>query len=430
MSVKNSRILVISSPSPVTGGGGLRALRSLLEYVKYFDAYLFVPWGLWSNKQLLRKSLNYLRELRNAGIRFGGFSSTPSALQSVSRVLKSRIAEMLFSLLVPKIVHIDVGMLKYDAIVVLHEPWDTVYSGYVLTEVLDVPAMVLLHDPPFYGSTKRFENILKALALWRKVRSDNAIKNLAFEIELYTRMKSMAFLQKLRYEKVLRRYKLVLGVTKATATEMGGEWVDRMYCFDPGVSLDDEDLEVIKSVRARVREKQDYIVFGGRPIAEKGLAEALIAFKFISKHFSNLKLVFTGRISPESYAHVKKALKRLGIEDKVVFTGFVSRERRFEIVARAKLIIYPSHVDAFSYAVLESLHLGTPVVAYRIPALEIYYGKSPGVELVEEGDIKALTVKAIDVLEKGVETVEPPKIKSWREIMNEEIEIIRKLISK
>jgi glycosyltransferase involved in cell wall biosynthesis len=93
-------------------------------------------------------------------------------------------------------------------------------------------------------------------------------------------------------------------------------------------------------------------------------------------------------------------------------------------------MLYPSHVDAFSYAVLESLHLGTPVVGYRIPALEIYYGKSPGVTLVEEGDIEALTVKAIDVLEKGVEAVEPPKIKSWKEIMNEEIEIIRKLVSR
>jgi glycosyltransferase involved in cell wall biosynthesis len=125
--------------------------------------------------------------------------------------------------------------------------------------------------------------------------------------------------------------------------------------------------------------------------------------------------VFTGRISPGIYARVKRVLRRLGIEDKVVFTGFVSREKRFEIVAKAKLMLYPSHVDAFSYVVLESLHLETPVVGYRIPALEIYYGKSPGVELVEKGDIEALTVKTIDVLEKGIEAVEPPKIKSWRD---------------
>jgi hypothetical protein len=44
----------------------------------------------------------------------------------------------------------------------------------------------------------------------------------------------------------------------------------------------------------------------------------------------------------------------------------------------------------------------------------------------EEGDIEALTIKAIDALEKGVDTVEPPEIKSWEEILNEEIEMITK----
>jgi hypothetical protein len=52
---------------------------------------------------------------------------------------------------------------------------------------------------------------------------------------------------------------------------------------------------------------------------------------------------------------------------------------------------------------------------YRIPALEIYYSRCLGVELVEEGDAEALTVKAIEILEKGVEAVEPLKIKSCRD---------------
>ena len=63
----------------------------------------------------------------------------------------------------------------------------------------------------------------------------------------------------------------------------------------------------------------------------------------------------------------------------------MSREKRFEIVARARLIIYPSNVDTFPYAVLESPHLGIPVIGYKIPPLEIYYGRQQGVKLVEEG---------------------------------------------
>jgi hypothetical protein len=50
------------------------------------------------------------------------------------------------------------------------------------------------------------------------------------------------------------------------------------------------------------------------------------------------------------------------------------------------------------------------------------------VELVEEWDLEALTVKAIDILEKGVDMIEPPKIKSWEEIMSEEIRLVYKLV--
>jgi glycosyltransferase involved in cell wall biosynthesis len=77
---------------------------------------------------------------------------------------------------------------------------------------------------------------------------------------------------------------------------------------------------------------------------------------------------------------------------------------------------------------LESLHLGTPVIAYRIPALEIYYGGTSGVELVDEWNLESFTVKAIDILEKGVGVIEPPKIKSWDEIMNEEVRIVQRLV--
>jgi ABC-type sulfate transport system substrate-binding protein len=36
-----------------------------------------------------------------------------------------------------------------------------------------------------------------------------------------------------------------------------------------------------------------------------------------------------------------------------------------------------------------------------------------------------MTVKAIEILEKGVKAIEPPKIKNWKDIMNEEIKIIK-----
>jgi glycosyltransferase involved in cell wall biosynthesis len=184
----------------------------------------------------------------------------------------------------------------------------------------------------------------------------------------------------------------------------------------------------MKRVRERVESKGNYVVFGGRPRAVKGLAEALIVFKQILKSSSELKLVVTGRLTKTMSMILGKMCRKLGLADKVVFTGFIPRAERFEVIAKAREMLYPSHEDAFSYAVLESLHLGTPVVGYKIPALEINYGELPGVVLVDERDLEALAVKTMEILEKRLDAVEPPKVKPWEEIMSEEVGLIHKLL--
>ncbi len=174
----------------------------------------------------------------------------------------------------------------------------------------------------------------------------------------------------------------------------------------------------MQEVRRRYREQKGFIVFDGRPDATRGVVEVLTAFKLISRYFNGVKLIITGVHDARIALELKMLCKRMCVEDKVLVLGFIPREKRFEIAVRAKLMLYPSHVDAFSYAFLESLHLGTVVVGYRIPALEMYYGNVSGVELVEEGDVEALVAKAVDILEKGVEAIEVPRIRSWgREIV-------------
>jgi glycosyltransferase involved in cell wall biosynthesis len=62
------------------------------------------------------------------------------------------------------------------------------------------------------------------------------------------------------------------------------------------------------------------------------------------------------------------------------------------------MLIYPSHCDTFSLVVLESLCLGTSVVAYNIPAITSIYRNLPAVRIVEEYDYKNMAKKAIEIL--------------------------------
>jgi glycosyltransferase involved in cell wall biosynthesis len=124
------------------------------------------------------------------------------------------------------------------------------------------------------------------------------------------------------------------------------------------------------------------------------------------------------------------SVKKLEISDKVVFTGFISREERLKLVAESKLMLYPSHIDSYSYAVLEAFFLGTPVVAYDIPAIRLYHSSNPGIAIVPEGDIEAFTTTTLDFLEStNISEPEIPKIRRWNEISEEEVNLIRRYLS-
>jgi hypothetical protein len=100
--------------------------------------------GLWDNKEALQESVKYLMELRRLGVRFAGFSQLPKAIHRSREVLGTRILETLAPLMVPSIARLEVGVTDYQAVVVLHEVWDAVYSGIVLAKHFNAPSAVLL----------------------------------------------------------------------------------------------------------------------------------------------------------------------------------------------------------------------------------------------------------------------------------------------
>jgi len=107
--------------------------------------------------------------------------------------------------------------------------------------------------------------------------------------------------------------------------------------------------------------------------------------------------VVTGGFSDESTRSAfGRAAEREGLKlgEDIVLAGFLPKEKYYETLARARALIYPSHSDSFSLAILESLAAGTPVVAYDIPGPRGVYGGLPAVRFVREFDHKAMAEKA------------------------------------
>lgn len=89
------------------------------------------------------------------------------------------------------------------------------------------------------------------------------------------------------------------------------------------------------------------------------------------------KLVLVGEGHDMEYPRKALSLvKSMGIEEEVIFTGYVQEEDLPTIYTMADLSIVPSLDESFGFATLESMGCGTPVIASNIPALQEVLGDS------------------------------------------------------
>lgn len=145
-------------------------------------------------------------------------------------------------------------------------------------------------------------------------------------------------------------------------------------------------------VKNVVKEEQPTLIFVGRLNKMKGVEDAIRAFADAKKRIKNLKLWIVGK-GEEDY---EKTLKLLSKSLKVnpVFWGFVSEEKKFELMAKAHAIVVPSIREGFGLIVPEAGSVGTPAIVYDVHGLR---------DTVENG-VNGLRVhKSVFSLAKGID---------------------------
>ena len=173
------------------------------------------------------------------------------------------------------------------------------------------------------------------------------------------------------------------------------DWGVPYFILNPANAVDPELLNH-RDVR-----KDDYLVFYARMHPEKGIFELPKIIKVLRDEYDeDVKLKVMGAFPNDGVRRVFFSLvRRYGVENNIEYLGFVNEEEKHEIVAKAKVLIYPSHSDWFSLVILESLALGTPVVAYDIPGPKSVFGDLPGVLFVREFDVRGLALAVVRILD-------------------------------
>lgn len=107
-------------------------------------------------------------------------------------------------------------------------------------------------------------------------------------------------------------------------------------------------------------EKHDYLLCVGRLEKQKAFHLAIEAFAKLSSDYPNLRLKIIGKGSLER--DLKQLVSDLGIEHRVDFEGF--QKDMIPYYLHAKATVLTSLYEGFPNVLLESIGLGTPVVAF------------------------------------------------------------------
>ncbi len=133
--------------------------------------------------------------------------------------------------------------------------------------------------------------------------------------------------------------------------------------------------------------KDEYILFLGRLVPEKGISYLIDAFKQIK---TDKRLVIAGGSSDTNdFLHEMKRLA--GNDERIIFTGFVQGRQLEELYSNAYVYVLPSDLEGMPLSLLEAMSYGNCCVVSDIPeCAEVVENKAV---VFKKGDVGQLKEK-------------------------------------
>ncbi|MDQ3041320.1 MAG: glycosyltransferase family 4 protein [Acidobacteriota bacterium] len=127
--------------------------------------------------------------------------------------------------------------------------------------------------------------------------------------------------------------------------------------------------------RYQLKQGEKFLLYVGGISPHKNLSVLIDAFNCLRANpkQAEVKLVLVGDYKDDpffsAYPALKKQVAALGLEDKIIFTGFISDEDLTYLYNAATLLVFPSLEEGFGLPAIEAMACGTPVAASNCGSL-------------------------------------------------------------
>ena len=174
---------------------------------------------------------------------------------------------------------------------------------------------------------------------------------------------------KLTAKRSMKRADKIIAVSQFTRSEIikflgiSPEKIEVVYnAVDLTRYHDDFPAEDIKRVREKYGIKNEFLLYLGTLEPRKNLERLIDAYAVLVKKYSDFpELVIAGK-KGWLYEKIFENISRLGIENKILFTGYVPDEDAPVLMNGAKVFCFPSLYEGYGMPVVEAMACGTPVL--------------------------------------------------------------------
>lgn len=186
-------------------------------------------------------------------------------------------------------------------------------------------------------------------------------------------------------------YRRIITISEATRRQLehGGIRAERIEVIPMAISPEDYRAP------AGLRRAPARLVIVGRLMLQKGHRFLLDALPAVAVEVPDVRLIVVG--DGPLLEPLSMQARRLGIADRVHFTGLVSEEDKIRILWESQLFVMPSVQEGFGLVVLEALACGLPVLAFDLPVFREILSPECGVR-IPKGDQEALSREIVRLL--------------------------------
>lgn len=157
----------------------------------------------------------------------------------------------------------------------------------------------------------------------------------------------------------------------------------------------------IGAVREKCGIEGEYILYMGTLEPRKNIAVLLEAYHILAEQKKKMpKLVIAGK-KGWMYEQLFQMVTDFGLEDQVLFTGYIEDGDSTPLMSEAEMFVFPSLYEGFGIPPLEAMACGTPVIVSDAEALLEATGEC--VSVFRSGDAVDLSRKIGKLLENGEE---------------------------